>query len=104
DFADLVFFAPSSGSAAFSFFRISGVLGGRKRNAALASFNTLSRRLTMMETLAVMPGLSLRDGLLTSMTVTYMTTFWSALGALRICVTLPWKTWPGKASTVHSTS
>ena len=46
-----------------------GSRGGRNRRAALAILRTLSRCATIIETLAVMPGLSFSPGLLTSMIV-----------------------------------
>ena len=47
----------------------STLLGGRKRKAALGIFSALSRRATMNETLAVIPGLSFRFALLAPMMV-----------------------------------
>src|ERR1043166_7965497 len=63
--------AEASATSVFfeSLFTTSTVLGGRKRSAALGIFKTLSRCATMIETLAVMPGLSFKFGLVTSMIV-----------------------------------
>ena len=43
--------------------------GGLKRSAAFGIFNTLVRWAVMMETVAVIPGLSLKSELVTPMTV-----------------------------------
>jgi hypothetical protein len=43
--------------------------GGLKRSAAFGTFNTLVRCAVLMETVAVIPGLSLKSALVTPMTV-----------------------------------
>ena len=62
---------------------------GRKRNAAFGTRSTFDRRAISMFTLAVMPGFSFKSGLGTSMTVEYVTTFWTVVGLRRTCSTVP---------------
>ena len=44
----------------------------------------------MIETLAVIPGFNFKSELLTPITVSYVTTFWTVIGAFRTCTTFPW--------------
>jgi len=50
---------------------------------------------TATDTVAVIPGISLRSSFLTAMIVLYVTTFWFVTGCRRTCSTLPQKTWSG---------
>ena len=57
----------------------------------------------MNVTLAVIPGFSRRSPLSTSMTASYVTTFWSVVALSRTCRTTPANERVGYASTVNVT-
>jgi hypothetical protein len=63
--------------------------GGRKRSAAFLIWSTSSLCATIIETFAVIPGFNFKSGLLTPMTVSYVTTFCTVIGAFRTWTTFP---------------
>src|SRR6202790_3329308 len=77
---------------------------GLKRNAALGTLMTLVAVATGMLTYAVIPGNSFNSGLSKSMTVSYVTTFWTTVEFILTCETVPAKVSRGYASTLKVTS
>src|SRR5215813_10733323 len=74
---------------------ICSVRGGTNRNAAFGTLSTSSLWATTIETLAVIPGFSLRSLLSTATTTLYVTTFCTFMGASRTCRIVPENCWPG---------
>src|SRR5271157_6190358 len=69
---------------------LSTAADGCRRNTAFGTLKVSSSFVVRMRASAVIPGNSLRSGLETVMTTSYVTTFCVMIGALRTSATWPW--------------